>query len=139
MLYDIMMLFRQIPFSGSEQNRGAKKTHELPATRWGHKVGNSGRGLDKLKLFSPHSGAGERRNHVSVPLFIGGLALTSMAYTLTSHPEVAFVALLVAMLVWAPAGIFHSYPAGFLQVGFFVSDCGSWCKYDEDDALWGDK
>ena len=62
-----------------------------------------------------HHAAGERRWHVTVPLAISSIALASMAHTMEHRPSLAFLALLVATLAWAPNGIMYSYPATFLQ------------------------
>ena len=59
--------------------------------------------------------AGERRWHVTIPLAVSSLALASMAHTMEHRPSLAFLALLVATLAWAPNGIMYSYPATFLQ------------------------
>lgn len=62
-----------------------------------------------------HFAVGERRWHVTIPLAISSLALASMAHTMEHSPSLAFLALLVATLAWAPNGIMYSYPATFLQ------------------------
>lgn len=67
------------------------------------------------QVFMARYCVGERRWHVTIPLAISSLALASMAHTMEHSPSLAFLALLVATLAWAPNGIMYSYPATFLQ------------------------
>lgn len=50
-----------------------------------------------------------------VPLLIGSGALLVLSKTLDTAPITAFVALVVATLIWGPAGIIYGLPATFLH------------------------
>lgn len=59
---------------------------------------------------------GERRFHCGVPFLLAAGALCCMAVFMDSDPSAAFASLLMATVLWGPAGIIYSLPATFLQV-----------------------
>ena len=54
--------------------------------------------------------------HAAGPLLVSALALGAMAVWLEVAPALAFLMLIVATLLWGPAGILSSLPASFLHV-----------------------
>ncbi len=72
----------------------------------------------ECKAWQHHSvpcAAGERRWHVALPLFLSSLGLAVLSYAMPTRPWLAFGALLVTTLAWAPVGIIYSFPATFLS------------------------
>ena len=71
---------------------------------------------------------GEKRLHAAVPLGCSALALGAMAVWLDIAPALAFGMLLVATLLWGPAGILSSLPATFLHVRLSLDSISSVCE-----------
>ena len=51
-----------------------------------------------------------------VPFLMAAGALCCMAVFMERDPSAAFASLLMATVLWGPAGIIYSLPATFLQV-----------------------
>ena len=58
---------------------------------------------------------GERRYHATIPFVLATVALAFMAAEIDENPTAAFIAMLVATVLWGPAGIISALPATFLS------------------------
>ena len=52
---------------------------------------------------------------MALPLFLSSCGLAVLSYAMPARPWLAFGALLVTTLAWAPVGIIYSFPATFLS------------------------
>jgi len=52
---------------------------------------------------------------VVVPLALSAASMVALAMFMGSHAGLAFAALLVTVLAWAPGGILSAYPSSYLS------------------------